>query len=218
MVFADFNQRDINQFVAGQLGSVLTLVGDESGKHYRVPVNAPNGNQLEQMAKSDDVLNTGEDAGIYNAIYGAVTTAQTLQQQNAWGAIPKEGYQKAGYRAKTAAAITSGVGIAEASAAGNAAHPTYAEVAVGLKEWEHNVALSHRMELIAGKDDVILFSGVMQDGLDEFKTSLDTDMLQDTNTTANLNIESIDRATMTYTAAVTNPGYGENDPDSQPDP
>ena len=194
---------------------VFELVGDGSGNHFLRPKGGQalgGGSPLERLAKADDILNTGADAAIFNFIFGAIVTAQTAQQQNAQAALGRSGYPHGGFRAKTAAAITSGVGVAEASTAGDAAHPTYYEVSVGLKEHHHNVALSRRMELMVGADDVITWTDtVLQDGITEFLTSFDADLLQDCDTTANLNAESLDRLTATDTGAVTNHGYDAGD-------
>jgi hypothetical protein len=219
VVTVDWTGKDLNNWYGGILNDFqMRLVGDGQGNQYRVPMShTPNMglNPLERvsrMAKADDVLNTGDDAGAWSYIFGALCHPQTLQQQNVIFAMPKEGYPHGGYRAKTVAAITSGVGIAEAAAAGDSAHPTYNEISVGLKEHEHNVSLSTRLQVMVGADDVITWNNELQTGLTEFWTSLDTDLLQDTNTTANTNIESLDRVCATD-AYETGHSYGAGDAD-----
>lgn len=204
VVTVDWTGQDLNQWYGGILRDFqMRLAGDGQGNQYRVPMTHQPGmgqNPLEQvsrMAKSDDVLAVGSDTGAWSYIFGALCHPQTLQQQNVLFAMPKHGYPHGGHRVKTTAAITSGVGIAEAAAAGDSAHPTYTEISVGLKEHEHNVSLSTRLQVMVGADDVITWNNELQTGLTEFWTSLDTDLLQDTNTTANLNIESLDRVCAT---------------------
>jgi hypothetical protein len=214
----NWSQEHLDEYYKSMLTDYqLRLVGDGQGNQYRVPMGYQpgGGSPLERasrVAKVDDILNTGDDAGAFSYIFGALCHAQTLQQQNTYFAMPKEGYVMGGYRAKTAAAITSGVGIAEKSSAGDSAHPTYTEISVGLKEHEHNVSMSTRLQVMAGADDVVLWSNELQTGLTEFWTSLDTDLLQDTNTTANLNIESLDRVCATD-AYETGHSYGAGDAD-----
>jgi hypothetical protein len=199
----NWSQKDINDYVPAMLNDYqLILAGDGKGNHYRVPSGYTHnyGSPLEQssrVAKVDDILNTGDDTGVFSFIFGAVAWAQTQQQQNVYFAMPKEGYPHGGHRVKTTAAITSGVGIAEKATAGDSAHPTYSEISVGLKEHEHNVSFSTRLNVMAGADDVMLWSNEMQTGLTEFWTSLDADLLGNLDTTANLNIESLDRVTAT---------------------
>lgn len=213
IMWKNASSNDINRIMAGAYGQAFNIIRDEGGEMHRIPEGyaMSGGSPLESLVKQDTQTKTSS-TGAYNAIYTAVGTAQILLQQNTYGAMPKEGYLQAGYRARSVAAITSGVGIAEGSTVGDATAPTYVEIAVGLKEHEHSVALSHQMELIAGHDDVIIFSGYAQDAMDDFMTSLDTDLLQDFDTTANLNIESIDRLTAT-TALRIAVGYTDGDED-----
>jgi len=149
-------------------------------------------NPAEKMAKAN--IGTGT-AAAYNALFNGVSTIQIAQQQNAFGALAKEGYPRAGYRTVSAAAIASGAGIAQAAAIGTAVVPTYQEINVGLKEVEVVTDVSTRLDIIAGKDDVVTFDDNRQTVLSNFMTALDADILVDGNTLASNNLESLDRIT-----------------------
>lgn len=179
--FWDAKSADLANYLVNVMGSQSL----EMRNGYLVNVNP-----AERLAKAN--IGTG-DAGPYNAIFGAAATIQVVQQQNAFGAVRKEGYAKAGYRVITAAALTAAAGIAQAGALGTAVVPTYVEISVGLKEVEIVTDVSTRLQLVAGKDDVVTFDENAQAVFSNFMTSLDYDLLTTVHTTANLNIESLDR-------------------------
>lgn len=134
-------------------------------------------------------------AAAYNALYGAIAIIQISQQQNAFGMLPKRGYPKEGFRASSAAAYTSSVGIAEGSAVGTPQVPTYQEITVGLKEVEGVTEFTQRMEVVSAKNDNIEYAGNAQIVFSNFMDALDVDLLQDFDTLAGNDIESIDRVT-----------------------
>jgi len=209
----DWNSEDWNNYCLQADQQIMQLRGDGSGKHYRVPMggNMLTGTPLEMLAKSDDVLNTGDDTGAWSYIFGHEIFVQTLEQQNAWGAMQKEGYLKGGYRAKSASAATSGMGSTQATTAKDSAHPTFTEVSVGLKEHQLSVAMSTRLIVMQGKDDVVYWDETLQNALTEFWTSMDADLLGDSDTTANLNVESLDRACSSYACIITGHSYTAGD-------
>lgn len=180
----------------------------EGGSTSLVPV--------DPLAALTKTTLTSGDTGAFNAIYGAIATIQVLQQHNFFGALPQRPYNKYGFRAVGAAAISSDAGIAEGANIPTAVEPTYYEIGVGQKELGVVTEMSTRMELYSTRDDTITFGGNAQVVFSNFLTSIDYDMLRDFDTlptrTNYYNTESIDRITAT-TAARTALSYTDGDED-----
>jgi hypothetical protein len=147
---------------------------------------------LDAMQKA--TVTTGDTAA-YNAIFGAVAVVQTIQQQNAFSAMPKRPYMKEGFRAISAQPTISTAGIAEGAGAGTPVEPTYQEITVGMKDHAVATEMSTRLELVATKNDTVTFAGNAQAVFSQFMTRIDTALLGDTDTAAAYELESIDRIT-----------------------
>lgn len=145
---------------------------------------------------------TSGDAGAFNAIFGAIALIQISQQQNAFAAMPKRGYERAGFRAVSAAAIASGAGVAEGGAVPTAVEPTYQEINVGLKDQSVATEMSTRLELQSTRNDTVTFAGNAQVVFSNFMEAIDVDLLKDWDTLAGNNMESIDRLTADSAAQV----------------
>ena len=152
---------------------------------------------LNAMQKTD--LNIAA-TGAWNSIYGAIAIIQQAQQQNAYAALPSMGYAKAGFRFTSAAAISSGAGIADGGAVPTTVVPTYIECDVGLKEVAVATDLTNRLELHSTKNDDVTFAGNAQVVFSNFMNAIDTDILVNYHTAAGNNLESIDRVTSNATA------------------
>jgi len=181
----------------------LEIKGD-SNAQYIVPITP-----IDRIQKATV---TTADAGAYNAIFGAAATIQVAQDMSAFGALPKMGYPREGFRVAYAAAIASGAGVAQAAAMGTAVEPTYMEVTISIKEVEVVTELSTRLEVISTKNDTITFEGNAGVVFSNFMEAIDTDLLQDCDTLAGDNIESLDRITSS-TALITGKSYTAGDED-----
>jgi len=89
----------------------------------------------EALAKTDLTTTT---TGVRNVLYGREVFLQYSQQLNSWGVLPKTGWPENGwgFRASTAAALSSAAGIAQGAAVGTAVVPTFLAVDVTPKEVE----------------------------------------------------------------------------------
>lgn len=161
------------------------------------------------VAKGDATTTTG-DGGAYNAIFGAVAHIQLANQQNILASFPKTGYQRAGFRTRSARGDDNNVGVAEGASRSTSVEDTYQEIAPGLKEHWINTQLSYRLQIIEGKDDVVRFSEAQANLLENMFVGLNDDLAQDYDTLASNDIESIDRVTATDTAT-TNLSYTTDD-------
>lgn len=138
---------------------------------------------------------TTADVGAYNTRYGPIVTAQFFRSMNAFGAQSKRGYEKGGHRIQSLRSVTGSIGQAELANVPTSVEPTYVEVAVPLKEVMVSTEVSTRMRVVMGKDDTVTFEGVIQDVLDDMMHEFDVELLQDFDTLAVNNPESIDRMT-----------------------
>lgn len=188
--------------IMNQVYASMTPYELEMRENYLVPVTP-----LDRLQKT--AITTGTGAA-YNALFGAVAILQISQQQNAYGMLPKRGYPKEGFRAVSAAAVASGVGIAEGAAVSTPVVPTYQEITVGLKEVETVTEFTQRMEVVSAKNDNIEYAGNAQVVFSNFMDALDTDLLVDFDTLASNNIESLDRVTASTAERV---GVGATDGD-----
>ena len=175
-------QRALN---AIQMGTQALEIKGVDGDNYIVPATP-----IDKLMKTDITSST---TGAENALFGATAIIQLSQCQTAFGALPKRGYPRQGFRAAYAAAIASGAGVAEAANVGTAVVPTYLEITVGLKEVEVVTGMTSRMEVMVTKNDNIEFEGNAQVVFSNFMEALDTDMLVDMDTLAGNNLESLDR-------------------------
>ena len=143
---------------------------------------------------------TSADTGTFAYIYGQLAQLQLANQQNVVAALPKRGYPRNGFRARSARFMDSATGTTEGGTLPTAVEGTYNEIDVGLKDLCEVTEESFRWEVIVNANDGITLDGVVKDFVNDFYYASNADLLGDVDTTANLNIESIDRYTEASTA------------------
>lgn len=137
--------------------------------------------------------------GVHNAIYGAKVMVAVNLNANALGAIPKTGWAKSGYRALTAASdVNGGAGVGEGGAVPATVKGTYAEVPITAKQLSHAFDISTILLNKAGKDDVLLWSDIVDVEGQTFLNKINYDLFGDNDTLAGNNIESLDRICGSY--------------------
>lgn len=157
--------------------------------------------QLELVDPLNTVMKaelTTADTGAWAHIYSLGIFRNYATSEQTFGVLPKKPWKVDGYRAVTAASITSGVGIAEAQSLGTAVEPTYVEVSPSPKEWEVVSDFSKRLQIYNTIADAISVDENREQIAADFFTSLNQDLVQDNDTLASNNIESIDRVCGSY--------------------
>jgi len=148
---------------------------------------------------SKDAMHITTTTGVHNAIYGAKVMVAVNLNANALGAIPKTGWAKSGYRALTAASdVNGGAGVGEGGAIPATLKGTYAEVPVTAKQLSHAFDISTILLNKAGKDDVLLWSDIVDVEGQTFLNKINYDLFGDNDTLAGNNIESLDRICGSY--------------------
>ena len=149
---------------------------------------------MTTMAKSDSPL-TNADTGAFNAIFGAAAVIQYAQRSALINALPQNAWPSSGFRLSSTAAVSSGIGIAQSSDRPDTVEPTYVEVPISPKEVAITTELSDVLVIQGETDDAITFSVNKEVVGSNFFDAWDADLLQDGDTLAGNNYESIDRAT-----------------------
>jgi len=157
------------------------------------------------MNKDAPVIST--TTGVYNAVYGAQAWVQLNMEANTLGIMPKAPWNISGNRAITARSTTLPYGgRAESGALPATIKPTFAEVTTKPKIIANTFQVGEIQEYLADKsgDDAY---GKMVDMRNymavEHKEDMNTQLNTENGTTANYNIESIDRVCGSY-AELTN--------------
>ena len=153
------------------------------------------------MSMRKDSPITNADTGAFNAIFGAAAVIQYAQRSAFLNSVPHSGWPSSGFRASTAASISSGVGIAQSSDRPATIEPTYLEIPITPKELAISTELSDMLVIQGETDDAITFSVNKEVVQSNFFDSWDADLLQDGNTLAGNNFESLDRVTASASSA-----------------
>lgn len=180
----------IETFYENQLNGQLQLLPE--GK---MAITDP----MTTMRKDSPLTNA--DTGAFNAIFGAAAVIQYSQRAALYNALPQNAWPSSGFRASTAAAVSSGVGIAQSSDRPSTIEPTYEEIPITPKEVAVTTELSDVLVIQGETDDAITFSVNKDVVASNFMDAWDADLLQDGDTLAGNNFESIDRATASASTA-----------------
>lgn len=150
------------------------------------------------LQKSDaPVLST--TTGVYNAVYGANAWRQLNTEANAFGLLQKVAFNRSGWRVVTARGnviTTPTGGIEECGALPETKKPTFAELSAKPKEVVHTFDVSTKQEFLAkvSNDDAIGdLEYLKQYWAVEHAEHINAMLLQDLDTLAGNNMESIDR-------------------------
>ena len=163
---------------------------------------AKGGAGMKYIRKDDPVIST--TAGVYNAVYGAEVWRQLNQMDTAFGLIPKIPWLKSGWRVITAradAVTTPTGGVSEGADLPATVKPTFQEVSTKPKEVVRTFDNSTKQEFLSkiSNDDTIGDMEFMKAYMGvEHKEHLDAMLLGDVDTTADTNLESIDRVCSSY--------------------
>lgn len=169
---------------------------------------------VNDVAKADDpVLTT--TGGTYNPVYGAMAFSQLNNEANAFGLMPKNPWDKSGWRVITTdAGATADGGVAEAGLIPDSQKPTFQEISTKPKQVIHVFSNSYIQEGLAGtKDDISGDFSMMRSYTATLHAKrINEQLLVDGNTLAGNNFESIDRVTAS-TAYATSAGWDAGDED-----
>ena len=157
------------------------------------------GNPVRDISKADDPYLT-TTTGIYQVIYGAKVWSQLNQKFNAFAVLPKKVWDHSGFRMITARAAESGGGTGENSALPETIKPTYLEVYKKPSRVAHSFDVEEMLIELAGKDDVVgnpLALAKEETGKHHMEM-INRMLLQDVDTAAGNNFESIDRVCSGY--------------------
>lgn len=151
-------------------------------------------NDILSVMKLDAPLLTNT-AGTFNDIYGAEVWNQLNEGVTAWKILGTKVYQRAGFRIKIARGVVlGGSGIAETGNLPDTVKPTYDELTLTLKLIVdmYSGSLLKELRAKAGNDDLSL-DQVRADIGEEHVKGINKMILEDVDTLAGDNLESIDR-------------------------
>ncbi len=184
-------------------------VQDMERYYYGAGTNMGFGYSGSELLKADAPL-LSTTAGTYQAIYGRKVWSQLNQEFNAFSILPKKPWDRSGWRVVTAKPSTAvGGGIAENGTLPDTTKPTFQNVAAKPKTIAHSFDMS----------EVAIFLNDKDDGLGDIRSVLKEEMgkhhaehinqmlLQDVDTPAGNDLESLDRVTAASTMDSTGTGY-----------
>lgn len=149
------------------------------------------------LLKADSPL-VSSTAGTYNAIFGRKVWSQLNQEFNAFSILPKKPWEKSGWRVVTdKPSFTVGGGVPENGTLPETTKPTFAHVSTKPKTVAHTFDLSETAMFLADKDDGLGDArAVMKMEMAKHHAEhINRMLLQDVDTAAGNEFESIDRAT-----------------------
>jgi len=175
----------------------MRTVQDMERYYYGAGTNMGFGYSGSELLKADAPL-LSTTAGTYQAIYGRKVWSQLNQEFNAFSILPKRPWDRSGWRVVTAKPSTAvGGGIAENGTLPDTTKPTFQNVAAKPKTIAHSFDMS----------EVAIFLNDKDDGLGDIRSVLKEEMgkhhaehinqmlLQDVDTPAGNDLESLDRVT-----------------------
>lgn len=152
----------------------------------------------EEAAKAinkaaDPMLTT--TTGMFNAIFGRMAFNQFNQEANAWNVLPKKGWTTSGWRIRTARGFTVGTtygGIADGGTLDDSIKSTVVEVTCKPKISHLVFEIGTMTDLLDG-DDRYTFEEEMKNKAQDHIIDIDSQLLTDADTLADVQFESIDR-------------------------
>ena len=164
------------------------------------------------ISKADDPLSTA-DTGYFNTMFGASVFNQLNTKSEIFKLLKKEAWESSGWRVLTGRGTTT-AGVAEGGAFPETDTPDVAEVTATLKEVVTPWELTTKAELLADADDGIkgIASFLRKEQAEAHAYYIDAMLMQDGNTLAGNNFESLDRVCIDAVSAPA-VGWGANDDD-----
>jgi len=148
------------------------------------------------LLKADSPL-VSSTAGTYNAIFGRKVWSQLNQEFNAFSILPKKPWEKSGWRVVTdKPSFAKGGGVPENGTLPETSKPTFEHVSTKPKTVAHTFDLSETAMFLADKDDGLGDArAVMKMEMAKHHAEhINQMLLQDVDTVAGNDFESIDRA------------------------
>lgn len=148
------------------------------------------------LLKADSPL-VSSTAGTYNAIFGRKVWSQLNQEFNAFSILPKKPWEKSGWRVVTdKPSFAKGGGVPENGTLPETSKPTFQHVSTKPKTVAHTFDLSETAMFLADKDDGLGDArAVMKMEMAKHHAEhINQMLLQDVDTVAGNDFESIDRA------------------------
>ena len=149
------------------------------------------------LLKADSPL-MSSTAGTYQAIFGRKVWSQLNQEFNAFSILPKKPWEKSGWRVTTAKPdFNKGGGVPENATIPETSKPTFEHVNTKPKTVAHTFDLTETAMFLADKDDGLGDArAVMKMEMAKHHTEhINKMLLEDVNTVAGNDFESLDRIT-----------------------
>ncbi len=161
------------------------------------------------IEKGDLDFTTTNNADAFNVVYGAKVWNQLNTKSEVAKLLKKEPWTQSGWRVMTTRPVDDGgvadyaAGTGEGSAFGDTTAPTIDTLEATLKEIVTPYEISTKAELLSDADDGLKgLAGFMRKEMsDAHVFGMDAMLLEDADTPAGNNLESIDRMTLTDAAA-----------------
>lgn len=155
-----------------------------------------------ELLKADSPM-LSTTGGTYQAIYGRKVWSQLNQEFNAFSILPKKPWDRSGWRVITAKpSETAGGGVAENATLPETQRPTFQHVAAKPKTIAHTFDMSETAIFLADKDDGMGdIRSVLKEEMGKHHAEMINKMLlEDVDTPAGNNLESLDRVTASNSA------------------
>jgi len=166
------------------------------GDNQIVPTD-PTEALVEETLKKANIAITS--TGAWNPVYGALVHNLVSSHPGAFAALPQNPWRRTGFRVKSAAGKSSNLGRAEGAVVGTPAVPTYFEIEPTPKTAEYPTEVTEVYRAFT-ENDIVTVQQILHDVEIEYAKAMDDDILQDVDTLASLDFESIDRWTESSTA------------------
>jgi len=161
------------------------------------------------IQKGDLDFTTTNNADAFNVVYGAKVWNQLNTKSEVAKLLKKEPWTQSGWRVMTTRPVDDGgvadfaAGTGEGAAFGDTTAPTIDTLEATLKEIVTPYEISTKAELLSDADDGLKgLAGFMRKEMgDAHVFGMDKQLLEDADTPAGNNLESIDRMTLTDAAA-----------------
>ncbi len=157
------------------------------------------------IEKADNDFTVANQAAAFNVVYGAKVYNQLNTKSEVAKLLKKEPWTQSGWRVMTTRPVDDGgnadfaAGTAEGGAFGDTTAPTLKEVEATLKEIVTPYEISTKAELLSDADDGLkgLAAFMRKEMGDAHVFGMDKQLLEDADTPAGNNLESLDRVTTT---------------------
>jgi len=170
-----------------------------------------NPDMTNDLLKADAPMLTST-TGFRQVVFGRKMWENIVIGAHTFGIIPKQAWERSGYRVITTAASTGGLGIGEAGDVPETIKATLQQITTAPKIEAWAYEMSSTELALEGKDDTVYWADKSAYMAKEFANNINRDLLQDNDTLAGSNFESIDRVCGSY-SEINGVGQTANDLD-----